>query len=74
MENVKTATAVQPEFHRAQVGVECPRCHWKQLVEINLDKTPMDNPLAREIHAHLQAWMASRCPDHLNAISTLSRN
>jgi len=68
------ATENTPLFHLAHVGVECPRCHWRQFVEVNLDKPQMDSPMAREIRAQLEAWMASRCPDHLNAISSLSRN
>ncbi len=60
--------------HRAQVGVECPQCHWKQFVEVQFDKPPENSPPAIEIQAHLEAWMASRCPDHLSAISKFSRN
>ncbi len=60
--------------HRAHVGVECPRCHWRQLMEVDLDKTGMDLPMAQEIRSQLAAWMASHCPDHLNTISMLSRN
>ncbi|HLI29530.1 MAG TPA: hypothetical protein VKV79_00340 [Terriglobia bacterium] len=61
-------------FHLAHVGVECPRCHWKQFVEVHLEKAQMDSPMAREIRAQLEAWIASRCPDHLNVISALSKN
>ena len=60
--------------HRAHVGVECPCCHWKQLMEIDLDKTHIDTPMAQQIRSHLAAWMASHCPDHLNVISNLSKN
>ncbi|MGH9396347.1 MAG: hypothetical protein ACRD18_05795 [Terriglobia bacterium] len=71
-------TAIEAEnqqvVHRAQVGVECPQCHWKQFVEVQLEKPQLDNPLALEIRRQLEAWMASRCPDHLNAISMLSKN
>jgi len=63
-----------PVKHRAHMGVECPQCHWRQLVEIDLDKPFVDSPLAYEIHRQLEAWMASRCPDHLNIISNLSKN
>lgn len=71
-------TDVQTEnthvVHHAQVGVECPQCHWKQFVEVQLEQPRMDHPLALEIRRQLEAWMASRCPDHLNAISMLSKN
>lgn len=60
--------------HRAHIGVECPQCHWKQFVEVQLEKPQMNHPLAIEIRRQLEAWMASRCPDHLNAISALSKN
>ncbi|MGH9449144.1 MAG: hypothetical protein ACRD11_01240 [Terriglobia bacterium] len=69
---IETETVRAP--HRAQVGVECPQCHWKQFVEVQLEKTQLDHPLAVEIRRQLEAWMASRCPDHLNAISMLSKN
>lgn len=61
-------------LHHAQVGVECPQCHWKQFVEVQLEQPAMDHPIALEIRRQLEAWMASRCPDHLNAISLLSKN
>ncbi|GEM_PF-558923 len=60
--------------HRAHIGVECPQCHWKQFVEIQLDQPVEDTPMGREIRSHLEAWMASHCPDHLSAISRFSRN
>ncbi|MGH9469756.1 MAG: hypothetical protein ACRD1N_05365 [Terriglobia bacterium] len=60
--------------HRAHLGVECPRCHWQQFVEIHLDNPLADTPAAVEIRRHLEAWMASHCPDHLNAISRMSKN
>jgi hypothetical protein len=63
-----------PLVHRAHVGVECPHCHWRQFVEIDIDRSQIDGPLAKEIRSHLAGWMASRCPDHLNVISHLSRN
>jgi len=70
----ETLRETAPVKHRAHVGVECPQCHWRQLVEIDLDKPIVDNPLAYEIRRQLEAWMASRCPDHLNVISNLSKN
>lgn len=60
--------------HRAHVGVECPQCHWKQFVEVQFDQALERSPLAQEIRAQLEAWMASRCPDHLTVIPNFSRN
>jgi len=67
------ATAAQ---HRTHVGVECPQCHFREFMEVDSDLggTFNDNAVARKIYAELQAWMVSRCPDHLKAISRLSRN
>ena len=64
------------EEHRAQVGVECPQCHFRQLMEVDSDLggTFSDNAVAKKIYAELQAWMLSRCPEHLKVISGLSRN
>jgi len=33
-----------------------------------------DNSVARQIYTELQAWMVSRCPEHLKVISGMSRN
>jgi hypothetical protein len=60
--------------HRAHLGVECPQCHGKQFVEVQFDQPLELSPLALEIRAQLEAWMASRCPDHPNAISQVSKN
>ena len=60
--------------HSAQVGVECPLCHWKQWVNVQLEKPQINHPMALEIRRQLEAWMGSRCPDHLNVIPTLSKN
>jgi hypothetical protein len=62
--------------HRAQVGVECPQCHLRQFVgvESELVETLRDSQVARQIHAELQAWMATHCPEHLNVISRMSKN
>lgn len=60
--------------HRARVGVECPQCHSRQFVEIQLDRPPEDYPLAREIRAQLEAWVASRCPEHLAPLLRLTKN
>jgi hypothetical protein len=60
--------------HRAQVGVECPFCHWRHFQEIQLDDPLAESPLEKEIRAHLEAWLGSQCPDHLGAIAELSNN
>jgi len=67
----QTQSGVAP---RARLGGECPQCHWRQFVEVQLDQPLASSPLAREIQVQLEAWMASRCPDHLNAISKFSKN
>jgi hypothetical protein len=60
--------------HRAQVGIECPQCHARQFLEIQLEK-PVDNsPAVQEIHRQLEAWIASRCPDHLGPLLKPSKN
>lgn len=61
-------------LHRAQVGVECPFCHWKYFQEIQLDGPVTEPPMAGEIRKHLEAWLGTHCPDHLGAIAELSRN
>lgn len=60
--------------HRARVGVECPQCHWRHLLEVHLEETLLDSPYAAEIQQHLQAWLASRCPEHLGGFLKASRN
>jgi hypothetical protein len=64
------------EQHRAQVGVECPQCHYREFVEVDSDLvgTFQDSKVARSIHAELQAWMLSRCPQHLRTITSMSKN
>lgn len=60
--------------HRAQVAVECPQCHWRHFMEVDFDQKYLDSELGRLIHAQLEAWIASRCPDHLGPILKLSKN
>jgi len=62
--------------HRAQVGVECPQCHYRQFIEVESDLVGAfkDSKVARTIQAELQAWVLSRCPEHLRMISSMSRN
>jgi hypothetical protein len=59
---------------RAQVGVQCPKCQWRQFMEIEVDKQLLESPLAREIQAHLEEWLLSHCPDHLGELLKSSRN
>ena len=59
---------------RAQVGVECPKCQRRQFMEVEIDPGLMNSPVAREILAHLQEWMLSRCPDHLGEFLNSTRN
>jgi len=59
---------------RTQVGVQCPKCHWRQFMEVEMDPQIMNSPLAQEIRTHLQEWMLSRCPDHLGEFLKTSKN
>ena len=59
---------------RAQGGVECPKCHWRQFMEVEIDPHLMNSSLALEIQVHLREWMLSRCPDHLGAFLKTSKN
>jgi hypothetical protein len=60
--------------HRAQLGVECPQCHFRQFVEVEFDKPELNLPLVTEIRTELQAWMASHCPDHLTSMLPRMKN
>ncbi len=60
--------------HRGQIRVECPQCHARQFLEIHLDEPLADSQFAREIQAHLQAWIATRCPDHLGPYLKVTKN
>ena len=59
---------------RTQVGVECPVCHWRNFFEMEIDERFLKSPLAGEIKGHLEAWVASRCPDHLGPFLKVSKN
>ncbi|HVB28853.1 MAG TPA: hypothetical protein VNG91_03470 [Terriglobia bacterium] len=61
-------------MHRAQVGVECPTCHARQFMEVQLDNPMNNSPAVEEIHRQLEAWIASRCPDHLGPLLESSMN
>lgn len=64
----------RPPFHRAELGVECPRCHFRQFVDVEFDKPELNPPMVAEIQTHLQAWMASHCPEHLRPILESLKN
>jgi hypothetical protein len=59
---------------RAQIGVECPQCHWRQFLEVEIEESLLKSPLRKEIQNHLEAWMSSRCPNHLGLIGEMSKN
>ncbi|HET7212768.1 MAG TPA: hypothetical protein VFL79_04220 [Terriglobia bacterium] len=67
----------QPEqvvAHRAQVGIECPTCHARQFMEIQLESPVSNSRFADEIRQQLELWIASRCPDHLGPVLKTSMN
>ncbi len=43
-------------------------------MEVEIEDSLLRSPLYREIHAQLEAWVASKCPDHLGAIAEMSKN
>jgi len=60
--------------HRAQLGIECPTCHVRQFMEVQLDRPMNSSPAVEEIRRQLETWIASRCPDHLGPILRSSMN
>jgi len=58
----------------AHVPVECPQCHWKQFMEVEIDPRMIQSPLYKKIQQELEEWIRSRCPDHLGVIAGLSKN
>ena len=75
-ENVETQPKSVPEqsFHHAQVGVVCPTCSRRHFLEVGADDSLLNSPAGKEIRSHLEAWLASRCPDHLGQFAEISRN
>jgi hypothetical protein len=57
---------------RSQVGIECPQCHWRQFMEVEIDERLLSSPLATDIRHHLEEWVKSRCPDHLGEYASTS--
>ena len=60
--------------HRTQVGIDCPTCHARQFMEIQIDSPVNNSRAAEEIRRQLELWIASRCPDHLGPILKISMN
>jgi len=58
--------------HRAQMPVQCPVCNWRHFMEIEAEE--MDFAAGKELRHHLEAWIASRCPDHLGPILEMTKN
>ncbi|MGA2986169.1 MAG: hypothetical protein ABSG32_20380 [Terriglobia bacterium] len=58
--------------HHAQVPVQCPVCSWRHFLEVETEV--WDLATGSEVRKHLEAWIASRCPDHLGPILEMSKN
>lgn len=58
--------------HHAQVPVQCPVCNWRHFLEIEVED--FSNVVGADLREHLEAWIASRCPDHLGPILEMSKN
>ena len=58
--------------HRAQLPVQCPVCNWQHFLEIGVEEE--DFAAGAELRKHLEAWIASRCPDHLGPVLESSKN
>jgi len=43
-------------------------------MDAEIDVSLLKSPVYREIKGHLEAWVRSRCPDHLSAIANMSKN
>ena len=58
--------------HHADVPVQCPVCNWRHFLHVEVEDFSKAN--GPEIQKHLEAWLASRCPDHLGPILEMSKN
>lgn len=58
--------------HHAQVPVQCPVCKWRHFLEVEVED--FDKIAGPELRKHLEAWIASRCPDHIGPILEMSKN
>lgn len=43
-------------------------------MEIEIDEAFLKSPVALEVQGHLEAWLGSRCPEHLGPILELSKD
>lgn len=59
---------------RTRVGIECPVCHRRQFIDMEVDSGLLRSPVAEEIRKQLVEWVISHCPDHLGPLMNLSRN
>jgi hypothetical protein len=41
---------------------------------MEIDERFLKSPIAGQIKGHLEAWVASRCPDHLGPFLKVSKN
>jgi hypothetical protein len=57
---------------RAQVPVQCPICNWRHFMEMEIEES--DLKAGAELRKHLEAWIATRCPDHLGPIMEMTKN
>lgn len=60
--------------HKAQLQLECPRCHMVHLMELHMEEPSKVYPAAAEIEKHMREWLATRCPDHLLKVLRQSVN
>jgi len=58
--------------YAAQLPVECPVCNWRHFFAIETEQG--SRATALELRRHLEAWLASRCPEHLGPIMEMSKN
>jgi hypothetical protein len=55
-----------------QMPVQCPVCSWRHFLPIEAEEK--DLVAGAELRKHLEAWIASRCPDHLGPILEMTKN
>jgi hypothetical protein len=72
MENQQHITEERRVDHRAHVPVECPICHWKYFQEVGIED--FSAVAGVEVRQHLEAWLASRCPQHFGPFMEISKN
>ena len=70
-QSVQRQKSPQVQF-RAQVPVQCPVCNWRHFWQVEIED--FDKVAGAELRQHLEAWVASRCPDHLGPILEMSKN